>query len=162
MSVSGDNMFYAENGSVVYMSNTSNMGSEPYYSGNESIRLFLTPGYKNALAFLEEKNALPPENESTEGIVAIFADRYNINPSFPPQPLYFRSYHQTYSTEGAFEIPEDKYSEVLSLCKTHYAVDEGGYLLYVVEMEEDSTAARVTTFFLPEGSTPEYIKSKLK
>jgi hypothetical protein len=125
-------------------------------------RFYITEGYAETLAFLKEKGYALTEPGSS-GIAEMSVERYNLNPSFETQSLYFRSY-QLVNPENSVnfkDVPKERYGELLSAARTHYFINEGGYLLHMDKPGEKGENLRVT-LFLPEADAPEFVKEMFR
>ena len=92
----------------------------------------------------------------------MYVERYQINPKFYSKSLYFRAYHSIYNPRGdeAFDIPVEEHENVLRYARTHYYMNEGGYLvrLRIIDKYNELNGLWIT-LFLPEADAPEYIVS---
>jgi hypothetical protein len=151
-------------GSVAYSMGANSFGEQgqsPMMLGPSTIvqRFYITEGYGETLAFLREKGYALTEPDSN-GIAAMSIERYNLNPGFETQSLYFRSYQLTNPKNSANfrEVPKERYAELLAAARTHYFINEGGYLLHMDKPGEDGVNLRVT-LFLPEADAPDFVKA---
>jgi hypothetical protein len=163
----GNSLSVIQGGTVTYTMLSAPFGPEAEMQmllgpSTNTQRFYITDGYTETLAFLESHGFIPAAPELSQ-ITAMQVQRYNFEPNYDTQSLYFRSYRLLNPPDypKKKEVPLERYAEMLDAAQTHYYVDGGGYLLHICKPAADDGTERVT-LFIPEEDAPGFLKEMIK